>query len=144
MHDITLTHHELAKVRSLEELKEKKGQFPEPEANAYSSHPELSAAMVKSMSSAPMDVDIIVRQHHERPDGSGFPNRLRNEQLHPLSVVFITAHELLNYLYEHPKDWNFNDFLETNELLNAEGSTFFKLRFILKEASVDIHLPEAA
>jgi hypothetical protein len=50
----------------------------------------------------PLDVDIIIHQHHERPDGKGFPAKLNYMKINPLSAVFILAHEIMNFHKDHP------------------------------------------
>ncbi|MBC7397838.1 MAG: hypothetical protein H7333_10390 [Bdellovibrionales bacterium] len=43
------------------------------------------------------EVAVILVQHHERPDGSGFPGQLTNAQIHPLAAVFIVAEHLISF-----------------------------------------------
>ena len=40
------------------------------------------------------DLIKLVEQHHENPDGSGFPRRLTSRQIQPLSACFIIAHHM--------------------------------------------------
>ena len=56
-----------------------------------------SQELVK-FSGLPQDVDTIIAQHHELPDGSGYPKSLRAQHLSPLSLVFIVAHEFVLYV----------------------------------------------
>ena len=58
-------------------------------------HPEKLAELIKSDPKIPYDVSQIVREHHERPGGLGFPKGLRGPQMFPLSCVFIVAHEFV-------------------------------------------------
>jgi HD-GYP domain-containing protein (c-di-GMP phosphodiesterase class II) len=94
MHDISLKHPELAKINTLRELEEKKAAFPPDEAKQYHLHPAKAADVVRSFKEVPSDVDIIVQQHHERPNGSGFPRGLLFNYISPLSSLFIVAHDL--------------------------------------------------
>lgn len=94
MHDVSLKNPEIAKINTLRELEEKKAAFPEDEVRSYHLHPAKSADVVRSFKEVPADVDIIVQQHHERPNGSGFPRGLMFNYISPLSSLFIVAHEL--------------------------------------------------
>ena len=49
----------------------------------------------------PPDVDSIIAQHHERPDGSGFPRGLTHLRIGPLATVFIVAHDIVTYLFDN-------------------------------------------
>jgi hypothetical protein len=39
------------------------------------------------------DVKDLVMQHHERPQGKGYPWGLKDNELNPLSNLFIICHE---------------------------------------------------
>ena len=69
-----------------------------PEAYAYFlKHPTLSADMVAQSTSVP-DVTLqVMRQHHERKDRTGFPNRVGGMQLHPMAEVL----SLINGYLDH-------------------------------------------
>lgn len=62
-------------------------------------HPESSANMLALWPPCPEDVVRVIRQHHERPDGKGFPEGLKADQIDELSACFIVAEEVvLSYL----------------------------------------------
>ncbi len=92
LHDIALDNHDLAAVESMGEIE--KGNFTKEEKKLYASHMMKAAEMARKMSDVPSDVDAIIAQHHERPDGKGFPRGLTASYISPLSSVFIVAHEL--------------------------------------------------
>ena len=104
LHDIAIKNHELAMVGSLKELNEKKEQFSEAEIKDWKLHPMKGAETAKAFSEVPPDVDLIIAQHHERPDGSGYPRGLTNLRLGPLTTVFIVAHDLVDFLFEKNTD----------------------------------------
>ena len=43
----------------------------------------------------------IIAQHHERPDGSGFPHQLDEKKIFPLAASFIVAEDFVNTIYEN-------------------------------------------
>jgi hypothetical protein len=111
LHDITLNNHELAACDSLDILS--KGGFTDEEKKAYKSHPFQAAEVAKQFNEVPPDVDSIIAQHHERPDGSGFPRGLASNYIAPLSAIFIVAHDMTKFAMEKGKDFKPVDFLET-------------------------------
>lgn len=64
-------------------------------------HCELGASLAKKMG-MPDTVVIIILQHHEYADGTGYPKRLKAEQTHPLArlLAIINAYDNLC----NPKD----------------------------------------
>lgn len=76
-----------------------------PEAlKYYHQHPLLSADLVATHTSVPEVTLQVMRQHHERKDRSGFPNRIGGMQLHPMAEAL----SLINAYLDHPE--NFHDF----------------------------------
>jgi hypothetical protein len=60
-------------------------------------------------------------EHHERPDGTGFPRGLFHHQIAPLSALFIIAHDLLGYFLQKGKDTNMEEFIDTRAGLYTQG-----------------------
>jgi response regulator RpfG family c-di-GMP phosphodiesterase len=94
-HDIILPGDALARLRTEKELQEKDGWFLEFEKASFLRHPEMAADLLGRMRDLPPGADLIVRQHHELADGSGFPSKLQTDEIAPLSCVFIVAHEIV-------------------------------------------------
>jgi HD-GYP domain-containing protein (c-di-GMP phosphodiesterase class II) len=109
LHDITLTNHELAECGTIEESQ--KDKFSEAEQKAYKDHPMKGAEAVRQFSEVPPDVDIIIAQHHERPDGSGFPRTLTTTYIAPLAAIFIVAHEMAKFALAKGPSFKPADFL---------------------------------
>lgn len=61
----------------------------------YRRHPSLIADALKSFPDIPGPVKLLVRQVHERPDGSGYPDRLRKSRIHPLARILNTVDSYL-------------------------------------------------
>ncbi len=97
--DITLAvRPDLLKLRTLEEFEAVKDELSEEDQKLFLSHPKDAANLIKRyFTSAPPDTDAIVFQHHELPDGTGFPHGLRAEKISPLSALFIVATDFTYY-----------------------------------------------
>jgi response regulator RpfG family c-di-GMP phosphodiesterase len=62
----------------------------------HTNHPIISADLVATNTSLPEVVAQVIRQHHERKDRTGFPNRTGGAQLHPVAEAL----SLLNLYLE--------------------------------------------
>jgi HD-GYP domain-containing protein (c-di-GMP phosphodiesterase class II) len=127
MHDITIDD-KLARVHLVKEMT--RDHFSADELNKIKLHPVHSADYVRKMSEIPSDVDQIVFQHHERPDGTGFPRNLSGKFISPLSGVFIVAHEIVEFMTKREGE-TIDVFLTENEEL-YKGGTFRKIWLALK------------
>ncbi len=50
--------------------------------------------ILASISNMPEDVALVALQHHENMNGTGFPNNLKREQIHPLARIIAVADRL--------------------------------------------------
>lgn len=55
------------------------------------SHSVRGRDLILQLKSVPEDVSTIVSQHHETPTGTGYPYRLRGDQIHPLARLIGTV-----------------------------------------------------
>lgn len=61
----------------------------------FEGHAESGRALLAQVKTVPEDVMMIVAQHHERSDGSGYPLGLKDFYIHPLARVVGLANELV-------------------------------------------------
>lgn len=99
-------------------------------------HGIKAAELVQSLREIPSDVDTILLQHHERPDGSGFPVGLKSAQIAPLSAVFIVAHEIIDALVSQKNNFSMENFLSEKKELYQLG-TFKKIWKMLAHAEAE-------
>ncbi|MEK6623815.1 MAG: HD domain-containing phosphohydrolase [Bdellovibrionota bacterium] len=121
MHDMTLENDDLARIELLTDPRLEK--FDRPSVDAFKNHPQDAAKLIKEAKEFPADVDFIVAQHHERPDGSGFPRGLSKLRIAPLSCVFILAHEFVNRIEALGNVYNQSNRDKAYEYLNQEMYT---------------------
>jgi hypothetical protein len=100
-HDIAITNNKLAQVENDKELSERVSEFTEDEVKRYRVHPAIATQVTSKFKEVPTDVDVIISQHHERPDGSGFPRKLVGDQIAPLAALFIISHDLVDRIFKH-------------------------------------------
>lgn len=68
----------------------------------YQLHPYLGVEMLRNFPHIPEEVLDVVRSHHERLDGSGYPEKLKGDQISlPTRIVSAVDHydSLVNSLY---------------------------------------------
>src|SRR5690606_8713205 len=114
-HDITIKNQEIAKIPSLEVLKSSEFviSFSEEDRKNYEAHPIEAANLVKEFAEIPPDVDRVILEHHELPDGTGFPRRLNHQRINPLSAVFILSHLIADEIYYEMGKIDINYFLDS-------------------------------
>lgn len=97
--DITLAvRPELLKIQSIDEFYRLKETFTEEEQKIFLSHPKDAGNLIKRyFTSAPPDTDVLAYQHHEFPDGTGFPVGMKAERISPLAALFIVANDFSYY-----------------------------------------------
>jgi putative nucleotidyltransferase with HDIG domain len=81
--------HDLGKLGVADEILEKLGPLTEDEWKVVKRHPEVGARMIEPLKSLSGALPVI-RHHHERPDGSGYPDGLEGEEI-PLAAHIVAA-----------------------------------------------------
>lgn len=112
-HDFSLRNENLAKVQSLAELDSSPISFSEKDRADFKNHPLAGSQVIQHFAEIPPDVDTVIMQHHERPDGKGFPRGLTAAQIAPLSSIFIVAHDMANYFAKVGKSGDLNGFIQS-------------------------------
>lgn len=122
MHDIVITNHALGECETIEEAR--KLGVSEREFQAFQRHPYLVSEMIRQMSEIPPDVDTIVMQHHERPDGTGFPRELQSSYIAPLAAIFIVAHDLAKAILKEKERFDLAKYVDSSK--NKYSNSQFK------------------
>jgi putative two-component system response regulator len=82
--------HDIGKIGTREAVLHKPGMLTEDEYRQISEHPALGERMLWPLAQDSPDVLRIVRSHHERLDGRGFPDGLRGEKI-PLEARIVAV-----------------------------------------------------
>ncbi|MGE0617041.1 MAG: HD-GYP domain-containing protein, partial [Bacteriovoracia bacterium] len=120
LHDITLDNHALAAIRTMDELNARRDQFKPQEYKDFQNHAMRAAELARQFNEVPPDVDSIIAQHHEQPDGSGFPRGLTHTHISPLGALFIVAHDLISFVFEKGGPSNIDLFLQEFLILTKD------------------------
>jgi putative nucleotidyltransferase with HDIG domain len=79
--------HDLGKVRVPHEILNKPGALTPEEFRVIQMHPVWGLELLATVE-FPWDIKPIIRWHHERYDGSGYPDRLRGDEI-PVNAQII-------------------------------------------------------
>jgi PAS domain S-box-containing protein/putative nucleotidyltransferase with HDIG domain len=82
--------HDIGKVAVPAEILSKPSGLTEPETDLIRNHPKIGREILKTMD-LPWQICPIVFQHHERLDGSGYPNKLVGEDILLESRILAVA-----------------------------------------------------
>lgn len=96
--------HDIGKIALRESILAKfQSEMNQNEALQYQMHPTLGQ---KILSKIPQFNNIakIIHQHHERIDGSGFPNHLQGKEILPGAAIIAVVDTYHNIFYRRSKD----------------------------------------
>jgi ribonuclease P protein subunit RPR2 len=82
--------HDIGKVAIPDAILHKPGPLTDKERALMAEHPVIGAAIVRDIAFLGETVDVI-RHHHERWDGCGYPDRVAGEEIPLAARVFAVA-----------------------------------------------------
>ena len=74
------------------------------EKKNYEHHCEESAHLSKNFSSIAPGIEQVILEHHELPDGTGFPKKLTAQHVHALSACLHIADVTADYMWKEDFD----------------------------------------
>jgi HD-GYP domain-containing protein (c-di-GMP phosphodiesterase class II) len=89
--DLLCSHHDLGMVRLDPEAQGRPGPLSEPERMLLRKHPETGYRIARNGSPDLAGIADLILMHHERPDGSGYPQGLSGESVPLLVRIFTVA-----------------------------------------------------
>ena len=130
--DITLSYSDLAKVSSFETVG---GEL----SLELKRHP-LNAIhfLAHKLDVIPMETLTIIEQHHEKPDGTGFPNGIDISRFNQLSAIFIICQRFTDELFAN--EFDTRKHTESLDLIrdHYHGAVFAKaIEALVKVVAVD-------
>ena len=87
---LAATIHDLGKVSIPAEILSKPGMLNQVEFALVKTHPQAGYDIIKDVQ-LPWPIAKMVLQHHERLDGSGYPQHLKDEQILPEAKILAVA-----------------------------------------------------
>lgn len=93
--DCTFENDDLCKINSITDPNLQ--MYNVEEQDEFQNH-SIKASELASLLTLFPEVDFIVQQHHERPDGKGFPHGINYQTITLISAVFILSNTLATYI----------------------------------------------
>ena len=91
--------HDIGKIYVPAEILNRPGRLTLPEFEVIKTHVEVGYDILKTID-FPWPVADIVRQHHERLDGSGYPQGLRHDSILPEARILAVA-DVVESIHSH-------------------------------------------
>jgi ribonuclease P protein subunit RPR2 len=86
--------HDIGKIGIPEAILEKRGALEAEERRVMQRHPLIGAELLADVPMLGGEGLQVVRSHHERWDGRGYPDGLRGEEIPPVARIFAVADTL--------------------------------------------------
>lgn len=93
--------HDVGKISVPAEILSKPAKLSPPERQLMDEHAEAGYEIIKGVD-FPWPIAEIVRQHHERLDGSGYPRRLAGEAILPEARILAVADVVESMMSHRP------------------------------------------
>jgi HD-GYP domain-containing protein (c-di-GMP phosphodiesterase class II) len=121
--------HDIGKLAVPEEILQKPGPLDDHEYEVIRGHAEAGYVLLDELGGFPMPVRRLVRDHHERLDGHGYPRRLAAEDIN-LETRILTACDVYDALVServYRPAWSHE---KAMDLLREECGTAFDPRCV--------------
>jgi HD-GYP domain-containing protein (c-di-GMP phosphodiesterase class II) len=92
--------HDLGKIGVADAILEKLGPLTEEEWRVVKRHPDVGARMIEPLECLSGAIPVI-RHHHERPDGSGYPDGLEGDEI-PLGARIVAVVDAYDVMLRKP------------------------------------------
>lgn len=116
--DLTLDSIKLMMIIDHVEFLSIKDSFTSKEIKNYKDHPLRAIELMSKIKNLPNDIDKIVLEQHEMPNGEGFPRGLLYPKIGSLSAIFILSGILAKHILRDEDKLNSQDLFNS---LEAKG-----------------------
>lgn len=115
--------HDIGKIHVPSEILSKPGRLSELEYAFIQTHPAVGAEVLKTVP-FPWPLQEVIRQHHERMDGSGYPQKLRGEEILMEARILCVA-DVVEAMQSHrPYRPALGQDVALNEIRKRSGQAF--------------------
>jgi diguanylate cyclase (GGDEF)-like protein/putative nucleotidyltransferase with HDIG domain len=115
--------HDIGKINTSKEILMKVAPLTSAEWEELKNHPRNGAEIIKSVKSLQQVVPIIL-QHHEKYDGTGYPNGLKGEEISYLARILtvVDCFDAMTSNRPYRSKMNFEEAIK--ELIRCSGTQF--------------------
>lgn len=116
--------HDIGKIGLPATLLNKEGRLTLDEFREMERHSEIGERILSKVE-AYADISVIVRHHHERMDGEGYPDKIRGDQIPLVSRIIAVADAYNAMTSDRPYRAAMEYHVARDRLLQAMGSQFY-------------------
>jgi HD-GYP domain-containing protein (c-di-GMP phosphodiesterase class II) len=116
--------HDVGKVAITDGILHKPGPLTREERSVMEQHPIIGANIVSEIPFLEGDATAVVRSHHERWDGAGYPDRLRGQEI-PLAARIFAVADVLDALTTTRPYRTASPITAAREMIVADAGTHF-------------------
>jgi PAS domain S-box-containing protein len=91
--------HDIGKIYVPSEILNRPGRLSQVEFDLVRAHPQIGYDIIKDVD-FPWPVAAMILQHHERLDGSGYPNRLKGDEI-VLDALILAVADVVDAMTSH-------------------------------------------
>jgi putative nucleotidyltransferase with HDIG domain len=91
--------HDIGKINIPSEILNKPGKINDTEFSLIKEHPLIGCQIIQPIE-FPWPIDTIILQHHERLDGSGYPNGLKGDEI-LLEARILGISDVMEAMWSH-------------------------------------------
>ena len=88
--------HDIGKNQIPKQMLQNRPQVTPAENNLYKMHIRYAMDVINNIKDFPEAAKVIINQHHEFLDGSGYPRKLKGNQINKLTQIVSIANEFAN------------------------------------------------
>ncbi|KPK63130.1 hypothetical protein AMJ83_08170 [candidate division WOR_3 bacterium SM23_42] len=115
--------HDVGKIRIPVEILRKPGHLNDDEFNMIREHPKVGYEILKGVD-FPWPIADMVLQHHERLDGSGYPEGIREEEILLESKILAVGEVVETMLMHHTYQPSLDESVVLGELIRNRGTLY--------------------
>ena len=116
--------HDIGKFKFPQSLIDKPvNELSDRELMLYKSHPQIGAALLRRFKFTE-PIPTIIMQHHERVNGSGFPNKIHGDRIHLFAKIIAVADAYDNLIIERPGFVKKTPFDAVNYFIRSQYTLF--------------------
>ena len=116
--------HDIGKIAIPEAILEKRGALESEERLVMQRHPLIGTELLSGVPMLEGEGLQVVRSHHERWDGQGYPDGLRGEEIPPVARIFAVADTLDAMTTDRPYRMRCGWERAVDEILRESGRQF--------------------
>jgi ribonuclease P protein subunit RPR2 len=127
--------HDIGKVAIPDSILYKPGALTDEERALMAQHPMIGAQIVRGIEFLARAVEVV-RSHHERWDGRGYPDRLAGEEI-PLAARVFAVADVLDALTTDRPYRAASPFVVARQMITEESGTQFDPTVVTAFNSID-------